>query len=124
MISVTYYFGKFWYLGMPRKLKFYQTKAKKLPEKLPSPPFCLSLPLTAYLTAPVSDLSHLCHRLATQTLPDGWVVQSPDLSDDGSLIISSSPIVDPSTLVATITFVVKVDSHLKWSISSHGIIRS
>jgi len=104
-------------IGMSRKLKLFQPKYSQAKSSLP-----LSLPLSAYLTAPVSDLNLLYHRISTQKLPDGWITHSFKQSDDGSLFLSSVPAIDSSTLIATTTFVVKVDRDLKWSLSYHGIL--
>ena len=111
---------------MPRKLKFYQPKnyerKKTLKRKelsnLQSPQLTLSLPISAFITAPVTDLSHLDTRLSMQSLPDGWV-RHMNASHNG--LIFSSLSIDSFALLPTTTFVVKIDCDLKWSLSYNGI---
>ena len=126
---------------MPRKLKFYRPKnyeRKKLsfvisiklqdvtvlPLSIPRqliqvPRLILSLPVSAYTTAPIADLHHLCSRLSAHSLPDGWIIHVDDTHND---LILSSLTIDASTLLPTTTFIIKVDHNLKWSLCCNGIL--
>ena len=83
------------------------------------PQLKLSLPISAYTTAPITDLHHLCSRLSTHPLSHGWM-RHMDATNSG--LIFSSLSVDSSTLMPVTTFIVKVDNNLKWSLSYNGIL--
>ena len=127
---------------MPRKLKFYRPKnyeRKKLsfiisirlqdvtvtslsavPNQLVQiPQLILSLPISTYMTAPVTDLHHLCSRLSAQSLPDGW---RKHMDGTHSGLILSYLSVNSSTLMPVTSFIVKVDNNLKWSLSYNGML--
>ena len=117
---------------MPRKLRFYQPKQRKDDRVIPQPAplsekaelllsplrLPLSLPLSVYLSAELPDLPSLRNHLASQTLPAGWV-QHVDPFLQNCLIFASLR-VNPDLLTATTTFVVKMDSTLKWSMSCYS----
>ena len=128
---------------MPRKLRFYQPKryerkkrdqamslllsipltvVKVLPVSVPLhlvnvPKLVLSLPLSAYLTAPVTDLKHLSSRLASQSLPAGWT----NACQNDCLIFAMLTVNSP-LLTANATFLVKVDHDFSWTVSCHGVL--
>ena len=79
----------------------------------------LSLPLSAYLTAPITDLKHLSSCLASQSLPAGWI-EHIDARQNNCLIFASFTI-SSSLLTATATFIVKVDDAFHWTVSCHRI---
>ena len=79
----------------------------------------MSLPVSAYTTAPIADLHHLCSRLSAHSLPDGWIIHVDDTHND---LILSSLTIDASTLLPTTTFIIKVDHNLKWSLCCNGIL--
>lgn len=131
---------------MPRKLKFHQPKnyerrkthkrkelsfvisirlkdVRVLPLSIPrqliqTPQLTLSLPISAFVTAPVTDLYHLNTRLSMQSLPDGWI-RHMNASHNG--LIFSSLSIDSFALLPITTFIVKIDCDLKWSLSYNGI---
>ena len=121
---------------MPRKLKYYQPKnyeRKKthkrkelsfiisIPYQLIQAPqltLTLSLPISAFVTAPVTDLCHLNTRLSMQSLPNGWVRHMNELHNG---LIFSSLSIDSFALLPITTFIVKIDCDLKWSLSYNGI---
>lgn len=78
----------------------------------------LSLLLSAYLTAPITDLKHLSSHLASQSLPAGWIGHI-DARQNHCLIFASLTISSP-LLAATATFIVKIDDAFHWTVSCHG----
>ena len=133
---LTSYIRIFSYSEMPRKLKYYQPKnyeRKKthkrkelsfiisIPYQLIQAPqltLTLSLPISAFVTAPVTDLCHLNTRLSMQSLPNGWVRHMNELHNG---LIFSSLSIDSFALLPITTFIVKIDCDLKWSLSYNGI---
>ena len=117
---------------MPRKLKFYRPinyERKKLsfvisiklqdvtvlPLSIPRqliqvPRLILSLPVSAYTTAPIADLHHLCSRLSAHSLPDGRIIHVNDTHND---LILSSLTIDALTLLPTTTYIIKVVSFME-----------
>ena len=63
------------------------------------------------MTAPVTDLHHLCSRLSAQSLPDGWRKHMDGTHSCSGLILSYLS-VNSSTLMPVTTFIVKVDNNL------------
>ena len=119
---------------MPRKLRLHQRKSyerkkihkrkelsfvvsiklqdvRVLPLSIPRqiPQLTLSLPISAYVTAPVNDIYHLNSR---QTLPDGWV-RHMDASHSGLIFTNLS--IDSFSMLSITTFIVRIDHDLKWS---------
>ena len=85
-------------------------------DKRPKP--VLSLPLSAYLTAPITDLKHLSSHLASQSLPAGWI-EHIDAHQNNCLVFASLTVSSP-LLAATATFIVKIDDAFHWTVSCHG----
>ena len=84
------------------------------------PKLVLSLPLSAYLTAPVTDLKHLSSRLANQTLP---AVEHIGVRQNNSLIFTSLSISSPLLSATAMSLVkVHVDHDFSWTVSFHGIL--
>ena len=83
------------------------------------PQLILSLPISTYMTTPVTDLHHLCSRLSAQSLPDGW---RKHMYGTHSGLILSYLSVNSSTLMPVTSFIVKVDNNLKWSLSYNGML--
>ena len=74
-----------------------------------------ALPVSIPISGLSVSVSCLEKHLQEKSLPDGWIRLS-DSSTDGFLVLAKFSI-NPPLLVAKATFLVKVDSELKWTLS-------
>ena len=84
-----------------------------------APKLVMSLPLSAYLSAPVTDLNHLSSCLASQSLPGGWVQHVCACQNDSPFFASLT--INSPLLSAIATFLVRVDNDMSWTLSYHGV---
>ena len=91
-------------------IKLQDVRVRPLSIPRQTPQLTLSLPISAYITAPVNDICHLNSRLSVQTLPDGWV-RHMDASHSGLIFTNLS--IDSFSMLPITTFIVRIDHDLK-----------